>query len=58
MDEVGSAVQHSEEPNFACQPFFFIPLGIGFSLMWPLRDLEKGDVVTRNFLPPSNSILL
>eukprot|EP00794_Sanderia_malayensis_P019792 gene19792-21732_t len=51
MDEVGSSMQHSSEPNFACMPFFFLNKGIAFSLIWPLRDIGDGEQITRNFLP-------
>lgn len=27
MDELGSAVQHSDEPNFRVAPFLFMPEG-------------------------------
>ena len=51
MDEVGCAMSHSEMPNFACSPFFFLNKGIAFSLIWPLRDINEGERITRNFTP-------
>ncbi|PKI43487.1 tubulin--tyrosine ligase-like protein 12 isoform X1 [Punica granatum] len=55
MDELGSALRHSDEPNFMVAPFLYMPEGklssaVSFSLLWPIRDLVKGDECTRDFL--------
>lgn len=50
MDEVGSAIQHSETPNFRVVPFIYIPEQITYSLIFPIKDLDCGDVITRNFV--------
>lgn len=53
MDEVGTAIGHSSTPNFACHPLFVLSKGIAVSIIWPLKDLEAGDMVTRNFIQPT-----
>ncbi|XP_050775767.1 tubulin--tyrosine ligase-like protein 12 [Gopherus flavomarginatus] len=49
MDEFGSRIQHSDEPTFATAPLFYIPQQIAYSVLWPLRDLETGEEVTRDY---------
>lgn len=39
MDEVGSAINHSDSPNFRVVPFMHLPEGITYSLMFPTEDL-------------------
>lgn len=51
MDEFGSRIQHSDSPTVKMSPFFFAPLQISFTLMWPLQDLEENDEITRDFVP-------
>ena len=55
MDEFGSAVQHSFEPNFRCVPFYFIPQRIAFSLLFPIKSIAFGEEVTRNYIEGSLS---
>lgn len=45
MDEFGSRIQHSDSPTVKMSPFFFAPLQISFTLMWPLQDLEENGKV-------------
>ena len=40
MDEFGSRIQNSDNPSVAMSVFFYIPLQMAFSLIWPLRDLD------------------
>ncbi|XP_045869083.1 tubulin--tyrosine ligase-like protein 12 [Meles meles] len=49
MDEFGSRVQHSDTPSFATAPFFYMPQQVAYTLLWPLRDLDTGEEVTRDF---------
>ncbi|XP_072309465.1 tubulin--tyrosine ligase-like protein 12 [Eucyclogobius newberryi] len=49
MDEFGSQVQHSDSPSCGLAPFFCVTEQLAFSVLWPLRDLEPGDEVTRDF---------
>lgn len=67
MDEVGTSIGHSPEPNFSCCPLLVVPEGhppFGLSLLWPISDCEEGEEVTRNYLPgvsigdPSRSVRL
>jgi tubulin--tyrosine ligase-like protein 12 len=62
MDEMGSAVGHSSEPNVVCVPFMFIqpppsgslsaqPQLTSFSIMWPVRDIDFEDYVERDYCP-------
>ncbi|XP_029455946.1 tubulin--tyrosine ligase-like protein 12 [Rhinatrema bivittatum] len=49
MDEFGSRIQHSDVPTFGTAPFFYMQQEIAYTLLWPLRDLENGDEVTRDY---------
>lgn len=55
MDELGSALRHSDEPKFRISPFLYMPDGklasaISYSVMWPIQNVEKGEECTRDFL--------
>ncbi|KAH7297146.1 hypothetical protein KP509_26G055800 [Ceratopteris richardii] len=56
MDELGSALRHSDNPNFRVSPFMYMPDGSlqsaisSYSLLWPVKDADKGDECTRDFL--------
>ncbi|XP_059433126.1 uncharacterized protein LOC132166341 [Corylus avellana] len=55
MDELGSALRPSDEPNFRVAPFLYMPEGnlasaVSFSILWPTQNAEKGDECTRDFL--------
>ena len=56
MDEYGSALRHSSTPNMKCSPFAYAVNGFIYSLMWPITDIEKGTLCTRNFCPPLSAI--
>ena len=49
MDEFGSKIQHSDDPTCRMVPFVYIPTQMVYSLMFPLKDLDKNDYVTRDF---------
>lgn len=49
-DEIGSAVWHSDDPNFRLIPFIYLPDQMTYSILFPIRDVEQGDVVTRDFV--------
>ncbi|XP_036722708.1 tubulin--tyrosine ligase-like protein 12 [Balaenoptera musculus] len=49
MDEFGSRIQHADVPSFATAPFFYVPQRVAYTLLWPLRDLDTGEEVTRDF---------
>ncbi|KAJ4824823.1 hypothetical protein Tsubulata_048434 [Turnera subulata] len=55
MDELGSALRHSDEPNFRVAPFLFMPEGklesaVSYSILWPIQNVQNGDECTRDFL--------
>ncbi|KAJ0987501.1 hypothetical protein J5N97_005857 [Dioscorea zingiberensis] len=55
MDELGSALRHSDEANFRVAPFLFMPEGnltsaVSFSVLWPTQDVQSGEECTRDFL--------
>ncbi|XP_004288983.1 PREDICTED: tubulin--tyrosine ligase-like protein 12 [Fragaria vesca subsp. vesca] len=55
MDELGSALRHSDEPNFRVSPFLFMPEGtlasaVSFCILWPMKNVEKGYECTRDYL--------
>ncbi|RWR75193.1 tubulin--tyrosine ligase-like protein 12 isoform X2 [Cinnamomum micranthum f. kanehirae] len=55
MDELGSALRHSDKPNFRIAPFLFLPerklaSAVSFSVLWPTRNVQKGGECTRDFL--------
>ncbi|XP_034251207.1 tubulin--tyrosine ligase-like protein 12 [Thrips palmi] len=50
MDEFGSAIQHSSDPNFRVVPFVFSPEQVTYSILFPIRDVELNGEVTRNFI--------
>ena len=63
MDEVGTSISHSPTPNACVCPLLILPLDkstppYGISLMWPLRTIEEGEEITRDFLPgqPAGSL--
>jgi tubulin--tyrosine ligase-like protein 12 len=56
-DEAGSAIQHSDDPNVKVFPFYYSPKNkiddadnISYTIMFPLKDLKKNDVIYRNYL--------
>ncbi|KAG0254745.1 Tubulin--tyrosine ligase-like protein 12 [Actinomortierella ambigua] len=52
MDEVGSSLRHSETPNCICSPFIYVGRGtVSYSIIYPIKDLAKGDKLTRDFVP-------
>ncbi|RKO90012.1 hypothetical protein BDK51DRAFT_27285 [Blyttiomyces helicus] len=53
MDEVGTAVSHSDAPNVAIVPFIYVsPAGaIPYSVMWPVKRIEEDEIVTRDYVP-------
>jgi tubulin--tyrosine ligase-like protein 12 len=55
MDELGSALRHSDEPNFKVSPFLYMPesnlaSAISYSILWPTKPIQKGDECTRDYL--------
>ncbi|XP_014475085.1 PREDICTED: tubulin--tyrosine ligase-like protein 12 [Dinoponera quadriceps] len=50
MDEVGSAINHSDNPNFRAEPFLHVSKGTSYTILFPIRDVAMGDEVTRDFV--------
>jgi tubulin--tyrosine ligase-like protein 12 len=56
MDEVGNAVEHSENPNSIMSPFLFAPNNkldenvISYSILWLTHDVKAGDIISRDYL--------
>lgn len=50
MDEVGSAINHCDEPNFRAVPFWYVPDGTIYTLLFPIKDVAAGNEVTRDFV--------
>ncbi|KAJ2745861.1 hypothetical protein GGI20_001807 [Coemansia sp. BCRC 34301] len=54
QDEVGLSVAHSSDPNVRCLPFIYLSAQgqvSPFSILWPIKSIENGDVLTRDFCP-------
>ena len=55
MDNVGISLQHSYKPNCKCMPFIFFPSTllppIAICILWPIKNIEMGDILTRDYLP-------
>jgi len=49
LDEFGSKVRHSGDPNFVLVPFFCQLYGYSISLLFPRRPVREMDEVTRDF---------
>lgn len=50
MDELGSAINHSDNPNFRTVPFLHLTEGITYTLLFPIKDVQYREEVTRNFV--------
>lgn len=58
LDEFGSRVGHSFEPTFRCVPFTFLQGGgggISYNLLFPLKSVSLGELVTRNYIESTSS---
>ncbi|KAI9906189.1 hypothetical protein PsorP6_002758 [Peronosclerospora sorghi] len=51
MDEVGSAIEHSNTPNVRMAPFYYGPSQCAFSLIWTVGSIEGGDFLSRDYFP-------
>ncbi|XP_022647207.1 tubulin--tyrosine ligase-like protein 12 isoform X3 [Varroa jacobsoni] len=50
MDELGSSISHSREPNFRLVPFYYHPRQVAYSLLFPIENAKMNEVVTRNYV--------
>lgn len=55
MDEFGSAIQHSCEPNFRTVPFYYIPEQITYTLLFPVKLVSNGEEATRDYVESNMS---
>ena len=51
MEKCGLALTHSSHPNFNCRPFANAVTGNVMSLVWPVREVQPGEVCSRDFVP-------
>lgn len=49
MDEIGSAVMHSDKPNCRMVPFVYVNSQITYSLIFPTKDIQEGGFIFRDF---------
>ncbi|XP_063831261.1 tubulin--tyrosine ligase-like protein 12 [Ostrinia nubilalis] len=49
LDELGSGITHSDTPNFKAVPFINISEQMTYTLLFPIENVEQGDVITRDF---------
>lgn len=51
LDELGSRIQHSDEPSIKMVPFFYTANKTALSIFWLLQDLDaEGLLLTRPYL--------
>lgn len=50
LDEFGARIRHDERPSFGYGVLFCLPRGQAFSFIWPLRNVDQGEEVTRDHL--------
>lgn len=50
MDELGSAINHSDKPTFRTVPFLHLNENLTYTLLFPIKDNKFNDEVTRDFI--------
>jgi len=50
VDQFASKVRHSDEPNFRLVPFISMIDGVAYSLLFPIKNCDHMEEVTRDFL--------
>lgn len=50
MDELGSAIEHSDNPNFRLVPFIYLKNQMTYSLLFPIKDSEHSEIVCRDYV--------
>uniref|UniRef100_A0A0N5AHM6 Tubulin--tyrosine ligase-like protein 12 n=1 Tax=Syphacia muris TaxID=451379 RepID=A0A0N5AHM6_9BILA len=49
-DEFGVRIGHSDEPNFRMLPMFYHAQHAAYSLLFPLKKVNAGEVITRDYV--------
>lgn len=49
MDELGSGVQHGDEPNVRVVPFVYLDQQIVYSLLFPISTIESNEIIRRDY---------
>ncbi|KAK7485192.1 hypothetical protein BaRGS_00023602 [Batillaria attramentaria] len=57
-DEVGSEIQHTDDPNCKMVPFYWCGDGNLYTLMWPLRFISHGEQLTVDRVMPTKDPLV
>ncbi|XP_026467284.1 tubulin--tyrosine ligase-like protein 12 [Ctenocephalides felis] len=50
MDELGSRIQHSDNPNVIVTPFLYITKQITYSILFPLRSIAQNEYLLRDYV--------
>jgi tubulin--tyrosine ligase-like protein 12 len=50
LDEFGSRIGRSDDPNVRVVPFFFVWSGEAFSLLFPIKNIGPAETVNRGYL--------
>jgi len=49
IDQFGSKIRHSDQPNFRLVPFISMLDGVAYSLLFPIKSCDHMEEVTRDF---------
>lgn len=49
LDELGSGIVHSDQPNCRIIPFIHVAEQVTYSLLFPIKDIAEEEQVTRDF---------
>lgn len=50
MDELGSRIQHSNDPNVRVVPFLYLCKQITYSILFPIKSIAQNENITRDFV--------
>ncbi|RUP44604.1 hypothetical protein BC936DRAFT_149228 [Jimgerdemannia flammicorona] len=50
MDELGSAIGHSDVPNVRIAPFFYLETNTCYTVAWSTQDVAVGEKLTRDYM--------
>eukprot|EP00668_Euglena_longa_P035158 GGOE01045159.1.p1 GENE.GGOE01045159.1~~GGOE01045159.1.p1 ORF type:complete len:444 (+),score=134.53 GGOE01045159.1:571-1902(+) len=49
-DELGCRFDHDGDPNFRFAPLFYVAEQAAYTLAWPVKDIEEGELLSRDML--------